>query len=58
MTLTRPQRYSVIVLLVALAALAFDKLLLSSEPASALAGVHSEAEPAHRRAQSRKGLAY
>lgn len=42
MTLSRRQRYSVIVLLVALAALALDKLLLSSKPASALAGVHSE----------------
>ncbi len=42
MTLTRRQRYSVIVLLVALAALALDKLLLSSEPASALAGVRPE----------------
>lgn len=42
MTLTRRRRYSVIVLLVALAALALDKLLLSSTPEAALAGVRSE----------------
>ena len=42
MTLTRRQRYSVIVLLVALAALALDKLLLSSTPEAALAGVRYE----------------
>jgi hypothetical protein len=38
-TLTRRQRWSLIAFLVALAALALDKLLLSSAPAAALAGV-------------------